>query len=665
MSGNDRLGTRRESSAPLPTAPARQAPRRGRSLGTSHQPAGPHGPMIRQRIPGSPQTSHAPGPEPTLSPGDQMDQTDGAHGGDPRGPSQAPATFEQLVTKKLSMMTALRENSDRVPNDMPPVVLARRLQAIVPQLLRQRFGSSDRATKLIALAASYGTPTEVDVALVRLIAIWQLASGKKVDGWLGGPSYELLGRQEANEKDAAKAHVREKSERTLDHRALARIAAASKNQALQQLVARIDELGKSMETLEGTTNGEKTMERTAGGLVNIQDRHQFYRRHKEISESEREQFRRFIADARPQIAALTTTSTGLEGERLAQLKAKLFRHLNALSPYYSQMAAGKAINKIFNPGKNSKSYWKITCHIHSMAMAFEGMGKSARDFQGDWGRLVEIAKAIDATRYSSQQALEALRLPEFLMLVSVYQHADGNPSSVTSEMRLDAYGPNYFELSSYFGIKATWYEKENKKHRSSKSPTPAKRNKEALLATLGPLVQSGVQVTVLRMPNMHWVRLEHLDQDRVIFDNPAQPGKNQELSWDAALKQGYFTEYTTFRETQRGEEYWAAIPGFNVSSAVRHQKRALAKYDATPAGFATRIIAAIRRDLPKYHRRRQVEPLLNELGCPTVVDAKLVRLVAIYQRVVLGSSASGTDGYLDATIAKLGFSRRARRSRRR
>ncbi|MCA9521493.1 MAG: hypothetical protein KC609_10995 [Myxococcales bacterium] len=562
-------------------------------------------------------------------------------------------SFERLVTRKLKTYAALRQNDERMPSDFPVVALSRRLQALLPGLLRTRYPTGTRASKLLALAESYGTPEEINVALVRLIAIWQLASGKSVDGWLGGPSYQLIAKQEGAQRRARRILTRETTERDLDHAALARTAAATKNVALQQLVSRLHDFETKMQVLETTTNGKPTVDLRVKGLKDISETHQHFRRHKEISEAERTQFRTFIAAARRQVASLSRASTGLSQKRLVALKAKLHRRLRALSPYYSQMAAGLPINKIFGgtASKHSKRYYAITCHIHSMAMAFEGLGKSARDFMGDWDRLLAIARGIDAKRYPDRAALEALRLPEFLMLVSVYEHVGGEPNRVTQTIKKSAYGPNFGGLGSYFGIKS----------KDGKGTPPKRRDKATIMAELVPLLQSGAQIAVQSVTrNSHYVRLEHLDQDRVIFDDPAGPGKNRELTWPVALQKGYFARYVVFREATSADLYASIIGSFNTATAIRKQKRALAAYDGTPAELANRLLAALRAVLPQHHRRKQIAPMLERIGTPTSVDSALVRLVGVYQSIVLGTSASRVDGWLSRRLKALGFATKRR-----
>jgi hypothetical protein len=147
-----------------------------------------------------------------------------------------------------------------------------------------------------------------------------------------------------------------------------------------------------------------------------------------------------IAALRAKVAALD--GAGLAPAPLAALKARLYRALNAISPYYSQgrnidLLEGKEQAKELG---TTTSVTTRTGNITSLAMALEALGKGTGDYDaGKRDEVTAAAKVFNAeVRAATLTApgdgtawgkLAGLRLPDFMELAAIAEVLKGGGAS--------------------------------------------------------------------------------------------------------------------------------------------------------------------------------------------------------------------------------------------
>lgn len=137
-----------------------------------------------------------------------------------------------------------------------------------------------------------------------------------------------------------------------------------------------------------------------------------------------------IAALRKKITELD--NTGLDPTTLAELKARLYRGINAVAPFYSQsrnidLLEGKEQAKELGTSTSVKTR---TCNITSLSMALESLGKSAADYDGSKrGEVAAAARVFSAEVRSAEltvagkdddwSKMAGLRLSDFMELAAI------------------------------------------------------------------------------------------------------------------------------------------------------------------------------------------------------------------------------------------------------
>lgn len=137
----------------------------------------------------------------------------------------------------------------------------------------------------------------------------------------------------------------------------------------------------------------------------------------EEMEAERAKLRTAVDNARDQIAALTAVEFGGSEQELKQMRAYLYREVNANTVFYAQ---GENANILHGNGHKAAGR---TCNMTVIAMILEALGKSASDYNGgDISSLIPIAaefgEALGVNNANPDQ-LTTLRLPDFMQLVAL------------------------------------------------------------------------------------------------------------------------------------------------------------------------------------------------------------------------------------------------------
>ncbi len=309
-----------------------------------------------------------------------------------------------------------------------------------------------------------------------------------------------------------------------------------------------------------------------------------------------------IGALRQQVAALD--GAGLDPAALGQVKARLYRAIAQLAPYYSQ---GRNMNVL--EGESTR-----TCNITSLAMALEALGKSAADYTGSLKELGIIAGQSDVKPHVSNakhqvqgDKLQGLRLPDFLQLAAIAECGSITSADQVLPAAAKAWdnilGMWFLrQLAGKFGVSGqskdftldpNKAEKEQdkdlsalsgfgKKHRSDVEALVDARNKaeasgsekdqakyekllkaeqkamdgdgklpieaykQAITSQVGADLDSGAAIVVLI--SGHYVRLQAIHDDHVVVDDPGRSSRaNRKVLWEEARAMGYFKSRLVLR----------------------------------------------------------------------------------------------------------------------
>lgn len=292
-------------------------------------------------------------------------------------------------------------------------------------------------------------------------------------------------------------------------------------------------------------------------------------------------------------------SAGLDKAIAGQVKARLYRAIQDIAPYYSQ---GRNVNVL--EGDSTR-----TCNITSLAMTLESLGKSAADFKGNKEKVLAAANYSpyrDRIKGTAQgtvggkggdwSQMVGLRLPDFLQFVAIAECASGTSDSAILEGAQEAWNKIlsiYFleNLANKFGvsgdIKSFTTTPGKKKEgfaaldkfgaanrKDAEALTDARNKAEAsgsekdkaayekllakeqdimngngkldiddykaaVIAEVGADLDSGAAVVVAI--TRHYVRLQAIHDDHVVVDDPGQAHRaNRKVLWEEARAMGYF-----------------------------------------------------------------------------------------------------------------------------
>lgn len=133
-----------------------------------------------------------------------------------------------------------------------------------------------------------------------------------------------------------------------------------------------------------------------------------------------------IGNIRAMIQGLTARSTGDDSDVLRRVQAYLYRSLAKMNPFYTQGQNANILYKT-DPSKEASAR---TCNVTCISMTLEGLGKTAKDFNGNQALLAAIAHQFEGALSLKQgdafDTLTRLRLPDFLQLVAIYIQIKGD-----------------------------------------------------------------------------------------------------------------------------------------------------------------------------------------------------------------------------------------------
>jgi hypothetical protein len=332
------------------------------------------------------------------------------------------------------------------------------------------------------------------------------------------------------------------------------------------------------------------------------------KRHKEEIGDAREERVKEIGSVRKKIAALTAETLGVSAEELGQAKAYLYRRLAPLAPYYNQIANTNMLEQyeIENgepvpiPDKPGEYVmvpgWQRTCNVTVPAMVVEGLGKTKDDYKNK-GNLPLLRSIFDHLEgkykkrkfYDAVSDFDSLRLPDFMTLIAISYRMPKGSDTLSDEAFNEALKTARQQaanktvkhnvitsLVKAFDAKTEQHKiypkqlekigsarrnyirkvllgekipsKVKKKYESVKADEllPVETYREAVLAEVNPLLDSGAQILV-GMEN-HFVRLDALDEDTVMVDDPGFADlKNVRVTWEQARDMGFFKVFWAVR----------------------------------------------------------------------------------------------------------------------
>ena len=298
-----------------------------------------------------------------------------------------------------------------------------------------------------------------------------------------------------------------------------------------------------------------------------------------------------IGGARSVVKQMNSTILMTDDESALGIRAYFYRQISKAVPFYTQMANANVLGK-GDEGKKTAAY--RTCNVTSIAMALEGLGKTADTFAGDQtlmdnilsvfeGRIKKSTKNIGAQDIDLSDA-SSLRLPDFLQLVAIY-------IKLTEDMKLSVADLNamakdkpgtfekkvqkgrdkavgmitqsklFFKFTDLFGVQSVriksdhsnklsamggTYRKKGEKHKLSKDEIAGMEKKLAVetyrnsvLNSVLPYINEGSQV-VINLYN-HYIRLQTLNEDEIVVDDPGGTGRDgRKYTWEEARAMGYF-----------------------------------------------------------------------------------------------------------------------------
>lgn len=297
---------------------------------------------------------------------------------------------------------------------------------------------------------------------------------------------------------------------------------------------------------------------------------------------------------------------GLDPTVLPQVKAKLYRAVQDLAPYYSQ---GRNVNVL--EGESTR-----TCNITSLAMALESLGVSAGAYKGGHEKVLAAANySVYRDRIRSEAKhttggtggdwgqMIGLRLPDFLQFVAIADCAGGTSDSAVLAGAQAAWNKIlsiYFlsELASKFGVggsvktfttdtgaKKQGYDalsnfggahRKDVEHlvdaRNKYEASGAEKDKaayekllareqkamdgdgkldiadyrNAIISQVGADLDSGAAIVV--SISGHYVRLQAIHDDHVVVDDPGRTERsNRKVTWEEARAMGYFKHRLVLR----------------------------------------------------------------------------------------------------------------------
>lgn len=344
---------------------------------------------------------------------------------------------------------------------------------------------------------------------------------------------------------------------TLPHRGLAEQVAAAHSPSVNAAATKLAQL-------EALARG---MQRGKGGDVGKEG--------EELGEG-RDQLVAGIAELRGLINAMTAD---IGAPQLKALKAAFYRTINAISPFYYQHN-----NVIFEYSKKrgeKRDVWN-TCNITSTSMALEALGKTPTDY--DKPDLLPQVAAYFSNELTNKAAdktsadLAGYRMPEVLAMAAVVEmlgRRQGSPKQVAAAAQkafewIPALSPLKI-LAERFGVLAVeHYHRQiselrvyGKTHHkaagrqgaarkagrgtsaaglsegSIEQKVPLEAYKRGVLAQVVPEIDAGRQVVIGQFN--HFVRLQALDDEFVIKDDPGAPGgANLKITWEEARAMGLF-----------------------------------------------------------------------------------------------------------------------------
>ncbi len=315
---------------------------------------------------------------------------------------------------------------------------------------------------------------------------------------------------------------------------------------IEEIVQALRQLQSEAEAPSGQGGGasENTFWRALGDTS-------AYRHYKEAGATTVQAMAAMLRTARGLLRSLTLADVGGDPGTLASIQGRYNRELNALTPYFTQMA-----NQDWLYSSDMRA-WERTCNLTSLAMTIEAMGLQPRDFKGDAGLLTQVAQRFES-RFASFSDLAALRMPDFLQLVMIYvklpqaggatfeqsvDQARGLAASVIAAT-LDI----FVQVAAQFGVERTATGQirstgQLARDQNGGSVATAQYQQE-VFGKLTPWLDQGGQV-VVNKPG-HYVRLEAVESGGLVIDDPATNGKNYQVGWDEANLKGYFRSFQVF-----------------------------------------------------------------------------------------------------------------------
>jgi hypothetical protein len=306
-----------------------------------------------------------------------------------------------------------------------------------------------------------------------------------------------------------------------------------------------------------------------------------------------------IAQARAQIALLE--GAGLDPVSRTYVTATLYRILTACAPYYSQ---GRNIDVL-----ETKTDTR-TCNLTSLAMALEGLGKTANDYAGSRDKLLAVARYTPyAPRVNAKVAggtasfskLTALRLPDFLQLAAIAELMTGSSDAEILAAAQSAWSKIvktfdiHLDLARRFGVAGETkvlegglggalgsikksarkdmqevvdarnaaersgdshdqaaYDQQRDAHATAldgdklEAKIPLEQYRATVLEHVGGELASGAGVFMLMAA--HYARVQRVSDDHVIVDDPGRDFRSgQKVLWQEARAMGYFKKRIVLR----------------------------------------------------------------------------------------------------------------------
>ena len=403
-----------------------------------------------------------------------------------------------------------------------------------------------------------------------LIAVWKEIYSNEVKPALAAPVQDAPEQTPGQETPAGETEAPvavDPGESGPVEALLAALADHDEIQAINAVVVSLTEIQNAIDGPDSDENGNEKKLSTRKLWQAIEDTSQ-YALYKEGSDEQHDQMVALLATAREQVSGLTTQSLQsvvpeITDEQTAQIIGYYHRHLNTLTPFFTQQANMDVLHK---GGRDTA--WKRTCNVTSLSMVLLSLGVGADAFSGDRTTLVNIAQHLEPS-ITSWEHLMSLRMPDFVQFVAVYtEYKDGPEEGFGDRVdkARDTVAPKvsttldiFTAIVQYFGVERTHSGyidshgtaiRTNKDLAADKQLDPnsfkTSKFKADVVSKVSPWIDAGGQIVVNR-PG-HYLRLQNFDDSGVTFDDPGDEGKNFHVSWDESNKIGHFRSWQVFEK---------------------------------------------------------------------------------------------------------------------